>query len=686
MNAIPKLRNDLSVTCRKDGNHIVADPVSGTYFLFSDEELSLAKLLSESDSVENWVAKWNASNRSQSLDAATAERFLGRLIQDQLLQVSMPNYGSRLHLVESQQSGLLRLFKNPLSVRFPGFDPTPILKILSPIVGCFFHPVVMACVAIFLTLIAGAVVMTTERFPGLSSLQWLMTAQGMFAFACVFIVVKVLHELGHAIAADANQARCRQIGVLMLFFLPTLYCDVSDAWRLESRWRRIAISAAGIYVELVLALLATIGWTLTAPGPLNGLFFQIMLMCSVSTLLINGNPLLRYDGYYILSDLLGRPNLTSAAKLEWKKLTADYFTWSTLKTTRWGLVAFRVCSSAYQWFVIASIIVTIVCVTTDYSLSVVGWGIAAMLAAMYARALFFQPSASVSNSSSRSRIVSAGFLAVIVWFAVCIPLPRWIYLKFQVHPLNTHTVYATIDGFVQDTFQTNKTVATNSPILTLANAELEFKTKTAEVDLRRSHYEVAQLERRCRIQPELIELLGVANEQKLAAAARLKNLRHQLSELTLTSSTSGRVESLLESRNPASPSNVQVFRGQPIARVVDPSQKQIRLLVDENDVDLLQAGQEVFFRPDSSTHRPDRGTLGKLMLGQWEQFQTAPEAANHPLGPSEAASKVFIATVETNSNLEPVQVYSTGSARVRIASATLAQQLTSLLRQTFQYR
>ncbi len=694
MNALPSLRGDLNVTCREDGNRLVADPISGTYFLFSPEEWSLAALLSQSDSLEHWVENWNTNDRRQSLQTATAERFLGRLIQDQLVHVPWSGYGLRLHMIESRQSGLANSFKNPLSVRFPGCDPTPVLRILSPVVGYFFHPAVMACVAIFLTLIAGAVMMTTERFPELSSLQWLTTPQGIFAFVCVFVFVKVVHELGHAIAANANQASCRQIGVLMLFFLPTLYCDVSDAWRLENRWRRIAISAAGIYVEFVLALLAAIGWTLTAPGPLNGILFQIMLMCSVSTLLINGNPLLRYDGYYVLSDLLGQPNLTAAAKLEWQKLTADYFSWHTIKSTRWGLVTFRACSFAYQLFVIASIVLTIICVTTEYSLGSVGWGIAAVLAAFFARALYFKSTTAETGSAARSRMAAAIVLAAIVWFAICIPLPRWVYLEFKVHPLNTHTIYATMDGSLQPTFEEDATVPAHSPLLTIANPELESKVETAEVEFRRSANEVAQLTRRCRIQPELIELLGVANQQKLAAIARRENLRKQLSELTLTSSISGRVESLLESRNPASPSRAQVFRGQPIARVVDETKKQIRLLVSENDVDLLQPGQEVFFRPDCCNDRPDRGTLGKLMLGQWKQNgkqngkqnEIGAAEAKSASGQSQTVSKVFVATVETGSNLENIQVYSTGSARVRIASATIAQQLSSLLRQTFQYR
>src|SRR5262249_54993159 len=121
------------------------------------------------------------------------------------------------------------------------------------------------------------------------------------------------HELGHAITCKRFGGECNRMGIMLLVFTPALCCDVSDAWTFRERWKRIAVSAAGVTVELVLAALATLVWSVTQSGWVNALALNVIFVCSVSTLLINGNPLLRYDGYYVLADWLGTPNLQQQA-------------------------------------------------------------------------------------------------------------------------------------------------------------------------------------------------------------------------------------------------------------------------------------------------------------------------------------------------------------------------------------
>ena len=95
--------------------------------------------------------------------------------------------------------------------------------------------------------------------------------------------------------------------MLFLVLTPALYCDVTDSWLLPSKWKRIWISAAGIYVECFLASIATFIWWNTEEGLLNSLMLATMFICSVNTIMFNANPLLRYDGYYVMSDWLEDP-------------------------------------------------------------------------------------------------------------------------------------------------------------------------------------------------------------------------------------------------------------------------------------------------------------------------------------------------------------------------------------------
>ena len=123
-------------------------------------------------------------------------------------------------------------------------------------------------------------------------------------------VVKVIHEFGHGLSCKRFGGEVHEMGALFLCLSPALYCNVSDAWTLPNKWHRIIISGAGIYVELIIAAIATFVWWNTPSQPfVNNLALSLMVVCSVSTVVFNANPLMRYDGYYVLADWLEIPNL-----------------------------------------------------------------------------------------------------------------------------------------------------------------------------------------------------------------------------------------------------------------------------------------------------------------------------------------------------------------------------------------
>ncbi|MEO1511880.1 MAG: hypothetical protein AAFU70_07400, partial [Planctomycetota bacterium] len=134
-----------------------------------------------------------------------------------------------------------------------------------------------------------------------------------------FLGIRVLHELGHASACKAMGGRCTEIGVMLIaMILPLPYCDASSSWRFPETWRRVLVALGGILIELALAAAATIVWAHSEPGALRTVAFNIMVVSGITTFIFNLNPLLRYDGYYILSDITGSPNLANRAKELWK--------------------------------------------------------------------------------------------------------------------------------------------------------------------------------------------------------------------------------------------------------------------------------------------------------------------------------------------------------------------------------
>ena len=158
-------------------------------------------------------------------------------------------------------------------------------------------------------------------------------------------VVKVIHEFGHGLSCKAFGGEVHEMGALLLCFSPALYCNVSDAWILPSKWHRIIISAAGIYVELVIAAMATFIWWNTPTQPfINNLSLSLMVVCSVSTVVFNANPLMRYDGYYVLADWLEIPNLREKANRFLKNLVLDNaWAWRCRPRSTWNWAG-RSCS------------------------------------------------------------------------------------------------------------------------------------------------------------------------------------------------------------------------------------------------------------------------------------------------------------------------------------------------------
>jgi putative peptide zinc metalloprotease protein len=177
-------------------------------------------------------------------------------------------------------------------------------------------------------------------------------------------IVKVIHEFGHGLTCKAFGGEVHEMGALFLVFSPCLYCNVSDAWTMPSKWKRILISFAGIYVELIIASFATFIWWNTPAMPfVNNLSLSLMVVCSVSTVVFNANPLMRYDGYYILADWLEIPNLRERSNRFLQRLAMEFFLGIEVQPEAYMalwrrvlFVAYAIVSYVYRWVITFSIL------------------------------------------------------------------------------------------------------------------------------------------------------------------------------------------------------------------------------------------------------------------------------------------------------------------------------------------
>src|SRR5262249_45960567 len=232
---------------------------------------------------------------------------------DLLLGEIPPDMSELADRAQSQDRRALMLkLRNPLALRLPLLDPDRFLGATLPLVRPLFS---VAGFLAWVALVATGLVLTAMHWGGLTenAADRAFSAQNVALLVAIYPVMKLLHELGHAYATKAWGGEVHEMGVMLLVLVPVPYVDASASAAFRERWRRAVVGGAGIMVEAALASAAVILWVYAEPGLVRALAFNVALIGGISTLFFNGNPLLRFDGYYVLADVVGIPNLATRA-------------------------------------------------------------------------------------------------------------------------------------------------------------------------------------------------------------------------------------------------------------------------------------------------------------------------------------------------------------------------------------
>ena len=312
----PRLRGQVDIhrqIFRGDTWYVVQDHTSGRYHRVTPQANFILSMMNGRRSVgQLWQA---ACERFDEAPPTQGEviRLLSQLHASDLIATDLPNIGEigERHARQERQTMIARL-KNPLALRFPILDPDAFLDRTVFLVRPLFT--VWGFIAWAGLVIAGLVLMgmnwgaITENFA-----DRVLAAENILLLILAYPVLKAAHELGHAYATKIWGGEVHEIGVMLLIFMPVPYVDASASAAFASKWRRAVVGGAGIMVELATASLALIFWLTAEPGLARAFAFNLMMIGGVSTLLFNGNPLLRFDGYFVFADLLEIPGLGQRA-------------------------------------------------------------------------------------------------------------------------------------------------------------------------------------------------------------------------------------------------------------------------------------------------------------------------------------------------------------------------------------
>src|SRR3954463_10421033 len=419
--------------------HVIKDPVCLRYYRFSRQEYFVFRLFDGKHTMEEVQESFEEEFKPMRLEPADLEGFARQLVTAGLVQNEQP--GAARHLFErrAKQRRLRRLatVSNILYLKIPVFDPDRLLTWLYKRLWWGFTPwFFVASVGLMLAAVFHVLLHYGTFQAKLPAYQEFFTWNSVLYMWLSLGVVKIIHEFGHGLSCKAFGGECHEMGVLLMCLSPALYANVTDAWTLADKWKRIIISFAGIYVELVIAALATFVWWYTPAYPTaNNIALCIMVLCSVSTIMFNANPLMRFDGYYMLADWLEVPNLREKANRFLNNLFLSKGLGIEVPPEpymapgrKWLFVIYAIASWVYRWVVTFSIL-WFLADFLDPKLKI----LSQMLAVMSLMSIFVWPTYRVvKNISQRGRLpdmkaarvyVTLGVFASLLLAFFFVPLP-----------------------------------------------------------------------------------------------------------------------------------------------------------------------------------------------------------------------------------------------------------------------
>ena len=437
-----KVRPDLQVFEQKyEGKtfHVVKDPVCLRYYRFNKQEYFVFSRFDGNQTMEQVREGFEEEFKPQRLEHQDLESFARQLVTAGLVQHEQPGAGKHLFTRRAKQRRTKRFaaVTNILYLKIPVFDPDRILTWMYKYLWWIFTTGFLLLSVMFMAAAGAHVALHFDTFYAkLPAYHEFFTWNSVLYMWISLGVVKVIHEFGHGLSCKAFGGECHEMGVLLMCLSPALYCNVTDAWTLSDKWKRIIISFAGIYVELIIAAAATFVWWYTSAYPVvNNIALALMVLCSVSTVVFNANPLMRFDGYYIAADWLEVPNLREKANRYLNNLFLEKCLGIEVPPEAYMapgrkvlFVVYAIASWIYRWVVMFSILWTIADMLGP-KLKI----LSQMLAFASLASLFIWPSYRViKNISQRGRLpdmkaarvyVTIAVLAAVLAAFFLLPLP-----------------------------------------------------------------------------------------------------------------------------------------------------------------------------------------------------------------------------------------------------------------------
>jgi putative peptide zinc metalloprotease protein len=454
----------------------------------------------------------------------------------------------------------------------------------------------------------------------LSTFAAFLSWQGLLAYAVALSLVRLVHEFAHAYAAKAAGSRVPEMGVAFMVLWPIPYTDVTDTWRLASRRQRLRISLAGVFGELIIAGLALLVWGASPPGPLRGIAFVISSVSLLSSLVVNLNPAMRFDGYYVLSDLLGEDNLQARAfavtRWAYRRLLLGLADPPpdppATRRRRMVLIAYSIYAWVYRFFLYLGIALLV------YSRFTKLLGIA--LFVMEISFFILRPVVREVRSlwQLRHRIgwnprsIGTALVLVLLLLWLALPLPRRLTAPAVLQPAREQALVVPAGGRLSHLHAgLPGRVEAGTLLLRVESRELRQRLRLLRLEVDR-----LKVLRRQAARPGRDEHLARLGRRLARARAALLQARAEEEQLSLRADFSGEVVRVSETLR----RGAIVAADAEVARLADVDHLQIVALIGEDSGTACRPGATVRFYPHSGGP-PATGQVVRLQPVSPEQFR-----------------------------------------------------------------
>jgi len=501
----PKLRRDIRITeqiFRGESWFIVQDPITCQYHRVGPTEYRFIRELDGEQTVGTILMRLAAELGEDTLSPGLAAQLLNYLQQSNLLETHEqldPTSLYEAYRTARRKRGL-QVASNFLFINLPLVDPDRFLRrtlpYVRPLLGRAFFVVWLVSLATAIAIVA------THWSELISRANAVLAPSNLILLYVSYAFVKLFHEMWHGYVCRKYGGPVHEMGILFLVFTPFFYCEASSAWVFDSKWKKIYVSVAGMYVELFLASLAAMVWLATNPGLTHALAYNVMFVASVSTVLFNGNPLLRYDGYYILSDLLELPNLWTNSHAYLRYLAKRYLLGHKQESPAESVgqrvlwLGYGIASFLYRIAVCVGIILFVSRQLKGLGLfmacgALIAWGVVPIGKGI--KHMFF--TASTRSQRGRSGLVTAGLVAAVAVLLGVVDFPMRLYMTAAVDYREVQVARADAPGHVAEVcVRTGQRVKAGDVLARLTNEQQVAELRRARADLASVKYEVSALE------------------------------------------------------------------------------------------------------------------------------------------------------------------------------------------------